>query len=168
MTQNICSDDGCTAPVKGHGLCRTAYDRQWWRARKLGLTVAGMTDAEFAAVPAPPRKVGKHPFHRSYYEMVYRCTRPDHPRYADYGGRGITVCPTWQLQAHGVGLANYIADLGPKPAGGQRWTVDRVDNNGPYCGGRCGGTCGYGTEGNVRWATYAQQVVNRRKRKDSR
>ena len=121
---------------------------------------AALSDAEFLAVPTT-RRVGRHPLHRVYWEMVYRCSNPAHPQYRRWGGRGITVCPTW-LEPLGAGLANYVADLGPKPDDGQRWTVDRIDNDGPYCGGRCGGACGYGTEGNVRWATYSEQSTNRR------
>jgi len=162
MPNGTCSDDGCTETVFRRGLCQKAFHRQWKRADALKLSPAALTDAEFAAVQKT-RRTGSYPARSSYYEMVYRCTNPAHPRYADYGGRGITVCPTW-LEPRGRGLANYESDLGPKPDAGQRWTVDRIDNDGPYCGGRCGGTCGYGTAGNVRWATYAEQAANRNRK----
>jgi hypothetical protein len=76
--------------------------------------------------------------------MVSRCTDRNHPQWEDYGGRGITVCPTW----HGPnGLAQFIADMHPKPPGK---SLDRIDNDGPY------------TKVNCRWATGYQQQANTR------
>ena len=73
--------------------------------------------------------------------MIQRCVNPRHRRYADYGGRGITVCDRWMK------FENFLADMGEKPDG---LTLDRIDN------GR-----GYEPE-NCRWATYSQQNKNRR------
>lgn len=55
--------------------------------------------------------------------MLRRCTNPDHPRYADWGGRGITVCERWRK------FENFLEDMGEKPPG---MTLDRRDNDGPY------------------------------------
>lgn len=76
-------------------------------------------------------------------EMVRRCTDPTYKRYADYGGRGITVDPKWigNLQA-------FIDDIGPRPT--PRHSVDRKDNN-----------AGYSKE-NCRWATQLEQNNNTR------
>lgn len=78
--------------------------------------------------------------------MVNRCTNPKHERYADYGGRGITVCDRW-LGPQGV--TNFIADMGERPEG---LTVDRKDNDKGYSPDNC------------RWATYVVQNNNRRPR----
>jgi hypothetical protein len=84
----------------------------------------------------------EHPLYGSYNEMLARCTRPDHPRYADYGGRGITVCDRWRSD-----FWAFVDDMGDRPEG---QSLDRVDNDGPYSPDNC------------RWATSAQQRANRR------
>jgi hypothetical protein len=81
---------------------------------------------------------------RVWGNMQQRCTNPNHPRYADYGGRGITVCERWSGQR---GLHKFIKDMGFKPIGK---TLDRVNND-----------KGYSKE-NCRWATEQEQQLNKR------
>lgn len=75
--------------------------------------------------------------------MWNRCTNPNTKQWADYGGRGITVCGRWKnFQA-------FLEDVGPRPS--PRHTLDRYpNNNGNY------------EPGNVRWATRTQQARNSR------
>ena len=77
--------------------------------------------------------------------MIARCTSPTHPRYADWGGRGITVCERW------LKFENFLADMGEKPARGM--SLERLDND-----------KGYGP-GNCEWVTPVIQGRNKRNTK---
>jgi hypothetical protein len=78
----------------------------------------------------------------SWCNLIQRCTNPRHPKYNDYGGRGITVCKRWSK------FENFLADMGEKPA--PRMSVERKNNNRGY------------TPSNCVWATNNVQASNRR------
>lgn len=87
-----------------------------------------------------------HPLYGTWGNMMTRCYNPNFKQFADYGGRGISVCDRW----HNPQL--FIEDIerliGPRPVG---MTLDRIDNNGNY------------EPGKVRWATRVQQNRNSRR-----
>ncbi len=87
------------------------------------------------------RRDKKSPLYRLWLNLRNRCNNPFTPDYKYYGGRGITVCPTWD------NFKQFAADVGPHPGNGL--TLDRVDTNKGYM------------PGNVRWATRKTQSRNR-------
>lgn len=83
--------------------------------------------------------------YRIWRGMISRCHSPTNAAYSHYGARDIFVCDSWRYS-----FANFLADMGPCPAG---LSIDRINNK-----------LGYGPD-NCRWATAKQQANNRSKRR---
>lgn len=92
------------------------------------------------------QKAGRSPTYNTWLGMRERCYNPHNVRYALYGARGIRVCTAWQT------FSNFLADMGEKPVG---YTLDRINPDEDYFPENC------------RWATYTEQNLNLRTRKDN-
>lgn len=83
---------------------------------------------------------------RIWHGMVERCNYEKHISYANYGGRGISVCNEWKDDF----IAFYKWAIGNGYVDGL--TIDRIDNDGDYCPENC------------RIATKQQNCMNKRPR----
>lgn len=118
------------------GLCQACYVRK----RKYG-------DVNF--YKRTNKGDSQTPEYRAWINMRARCENKKHPRYPDYGGRGIVVAERWLGKD---GFKNFLNDVGRRPRG---CSLDRIDNESNYSPDNC------------RWATAKQQANNRRARKKS-
>jgi hypothetical protein len=83
------------------------------------------------------------PAYRVWINMKSRCLNPNATGFDLYGGRGISIHPSWLAS-----FEKFLSDVGPRPTGSH--TLDRIDVNGDY------------EPGNCRWATQTQQCRNMR------
>jgi hypothetical protein len=80
-----------------------------------------------------------------WHGMIQRCHNPNGRSYLHYGGRGIMVYKPWRGRG---GFKLWMESVGPRPSG--KHSLDRINNNGNY------------EPENVRWATWTEQIGNRR------
>jgi hypothetical protein len=85
----------------------------------------------------------REPEYRVWSSMIQRCTNPNSKDFADYGGRGIAVHPTW------LAYEAFIADMGRRPSPSH--SIDRLRVNEGYQPDNC------------RWATAREQARNTRR-----
>lgn len=121
--KQICSVKKCLNSIRALGYCKRHYH-------------------QYVFMP-------KHPLYHTWQNIQRRCNNPEHPRYKDWGGRGIKVCARWVNS-----YKDFINDMGPRPTPFHQ--VDRINNDGDY------------TPENCRWATATQQTKTRRKRSNNR
>lgn len=72
--------------------------------------------------------------------MRRRCNNPNEPIYKYYGGRGITIDPSWN------DFETFLNDMGYRPEGLE---LDRIDNDKGYSASNC------------RWVSRTENIKNR-------
>jgi hypothetical protein len=77
----------------------------------------------------------------SYMRAKQRCENPNHPRYKDWGGRGIKVLFNT--------FEEFLAEVGEKPEPKDEYSIDRIDNNRHY------------EIGNIKWSNRNEQQRNK-------
>lgn len=142
-------DPDCCLPARQDGYrCRAALCRCVCGTEKLMSIYVLLSGSvrSCGCLGATTHGLGRHPLYFTWFSMLRRCGDPEHHAYRNYGARGIRVCERWHE------VANFISDiessLGPRPEG---MSLDRICNDGNY------------EPGNVRWATWSEQQLNRRR-----
>lgn len=107
-------------------------------------TSCGCTRADRMAAATRTHGRSKTREYKIWAGIKQRCLDPGNPSFANYGGRGITICSEWSDS-----FERFFADVGPAPS--RKHTIERVQNN-----------IGY-RPGNVVWATRVVQANNTRR-----
>lgn len=103
----------------------------------------GCYRAEIAGARFRTHSSSSIPEYRVWLAMRRRCIRPQAQDFADYGGRGITVCDEWVSS-----FEFFMGDMGRRPS--SAYSIERLNNDGNY------------EPTNCIWATRSEQVRNRR------
>ncbi len=138
-----CKIEDCARKAVCRGWCNPHYQK-WYR---LGDPLVGNTYENGRHGENNPNYkdgLAGHPLEHVWRQMIKRCTDLYHPRYKDYGGRGITVCERW-LKSYRAFIVDMLTDDWD-----QGLWLDRVDNDGPY------------SKDNCKWATPSESNKNRR------
>ncbi len=123
----------CWNRHKGRGLCQMHLRR----VKRYGTTDS---PREFHGAARDGRRT---PEYKAWGSMKDRCENPRCPAWKWYGARGIRIDEGWRKS-----FGAFIADVGPRPS--SKHSLDRINNDGHY------------EPGNVRWATWTEQLRNRR------
>lgn len=81
--------------------------------------------------------------YQAWLKMKSRCLDPNHPKWNDYGGRGISIFQEWQNS-----FELFYLELGDPPT--PKHSLDRIDNDRGYY------------PGNIKWSTREEQANNKR------
>lgn len=111
----------------------------------------GCLGREIRSNTAKRHGMSKSPLYGIWKGFNGRCYNSTDKAYKNYGERGIYVSNEWKRgQENEAGLLNFLKWCEQNPRPNLDYSLDRIDNDGPYSTQNC------------RWATDEQQNFNRR------
>ncbi len=123
--------------------CGNIYRANFYNVFHLKSKSCGCVKIDNASILNKRHGLSKTPEFNIWWLMKDRCKNKSNKDYKNYGGRGISVHPSWICS-----FQNFINDVGRRTS--KKHQLDRIDNNGNY------------EPGNVRWATQKEQSENKR------
>lgn len=88
--------------------------------------------------------VSRTPEYTAWINAKNRCLRKNHPRYKDYGARGIVFHKKWIND-----FESFLAEVGRRPT--PEHQLDRINNSKGY------------VPGNLKWSTRSENIQNRKR-----
>lgn len=86
----------------------------------------------------------------AWYAINHRCTNPSNASFATHGAIGIEVCPQWRLPH---GFAQFLADVGPRPA--KSYRLKRIDLSKNFTPENCRWVANSGMWGTPTYSSWA-------------
>ena len=147
---NHCTVDGVNLTSQRTQSCG-CHQREL--ARKFCRDIGAKSGKEKAVYKHGDSVRGRDRLYFVWAAMKQRCKNRRCSGYADYGGRGISICDEWEDY---INFRDWAMSNGYDPnAAFAQCTLDRIDVNGNYCPENC------------RWVTMAVQATNKRNSKSS-
>ncbi|MCU7372815.1 hypothetical protein PEC18_18615 [Paucibacter sp. O1-1] len=123
--------------------CGNAAEIDGYQVRSGRIWTCKVCSAQRSRQASVTHGLSTSPEYSVWESMNTRCHNKRATAFADYGGRGITVCQRWRES-----FAAFISDMGARPT--SEHTIERLDVNGNYEPNNC---C---------WITAEKQALNKR------
>jgi hypothetical protein len=126
--------------------CGSVKDIQAGRLKLGNSKSCGCKSAQYVSEAFTRHGLTGSPPYEAIRHARARCFNPKDRAYANYGGRGITVCPEWLGDDGAVRFVEWSLANGYAKG----LTLDRINNDMGYSPNNC------------RWVTYQKNLNNRR------